>query len=79
MSTTTVRLLKAASEIAGGHRALADRLGISEGLLSQFMADRRQLPDPLLLRAVDIILADRNTQLPPLGPSHPAQDFIRDS
>jgi hypothetical protein len=79
MSTTTVRLLKAASEIAGGNRALADRLGISEALLAQFMADRRQLPDPLLLRAVDIILTDRQTQLPPAGTPRAAQEFIRDS
>jgi hypothetical protein len=79
MSATTVRLLKAASDIAGGNRALADRLGISEALLSKFMADSRQLPDPLLLRAVDIILADRQTQLPPLGTPHAAQEFIRDS
>ena len=78
MSATTVRLLKAASEIAGGNRALADRLGISEALLSKFMADSRQLPDPLLLRAVDIILADRQTQLP-MGAPHAAQEFIRDS
>lgn len=79
MSATTVRLLKAASEIAGGNRALADRLGVSEALLSKFMADSRQLPDPLLLRAVDIILADRQTQLPPLGMPHAAQELVRDS
>jgi hypothetical protein len=59
MSATTVKLLKAASEIVGGNRTLALRLGIGERLLSQFMADDRELPDLLLLRAVDIILSDR--------------------
>jgi hypothetical protein len=58
MSATSVKLLQAAAEIAGGTRALAWRLGISETLLSKFMADRRELPDVLLLRAVDIVLAD---------------------
>jgi hypothetical protein len=68
VSATTVRLLQAASEISGGGRALAGRLGISEALLSRFMADLRELPDPLLLRAVDIILADRQARLPGILP-----------
>jgi len=67
MSTTTVRLLKAAAEIVGGDKALAERLGIDEALLSPFMADSRELPDALLLRTVDIILADRQSKLPLAG------------
>lgn len=67
MSATSVNLLAAAAEIVGGRRALARRLGIQESLLSQFMADTRQLPDPLLLRAVDIILSDRQSRLPVRG------------
>ena len=59
MSACTVRLLTAASEIAGGAPALANRLGIDEALLAKFMADLRPLPDSLLLKAVDLILADR--------------------
>jgi hypothetical protein len=58
VSATTVRLLRAASDKVGGLRALADRLGVTVTLLSRFMADTRELPDSLLLRAVDIILAD---------------------
>ena len=58
MSATSVRLLQAAAEIVGGARALAAQLEISESLLSRFMADRRELPDVLLLRAVDIVLGD---------------------
>lgn len=64
MSATTVTLLQAAAEIAGGNKALADRLGISEVLLRWFLADSRELPDALLLQAVDIILADRQANLP---------------
>ena len=66
MSVTTVRLLKAASQIVGGDEALAERLGVDGATLSSFMTDRRELPDPLLLRTVDIILADRQSQ-PPLA------------
>ena len=64
MSATTVKLLQAASEIVGGNKALARSLGISETLLHKFLADSHQLPDPLLLGAVDIILADRQFRLP---------------
>jgi len=65
VSTTTVRLLHAASEIAGGRTALAERLGIGESLLLKFLADDIELPDLLLLRAVDIILEDRQSRFSP--------------
>jgi hypothetical protein len=71
MSACTVKLLKAASEIVGGTAALADRLGIDEALLAKFTADVWPLPDRLLLRAVDIILADRQNRFIPDPP--PAQ------
>jgi hypothetical protein len=58
MGTSTVRLLQAASERAGGAKALAERLGITESTLAYFMADASPLPDPLLLRVVDIVLAE---------------------
>ena len=64
MSATTVKLLQTASEIVGGDEALANRLGISETLLSKFMADSPELPDSLLLRTVDIVLAERQSLLP---------------
>lgn len=67
MSATTVRLLQAAAEVVGGERTLARRLGIAESLLVRFMSDRRELPDALLLRAVDIILADRQPRAPAGG------------
>ena len=64
MSATTIKLLQTASEIVGGDAALANRLGISERLLARFMADRIELPDQLLLLAVDIVVADRQSRLP---------------
>jgi hypothetical protein len=64
MSATSVKLLQAASEVVGGHRALARHLAIGERVLAEFMADTRELPDTLLLRAVDIILADRQSRPP---------------
>jgi hypothetical protein len=65
VSVTTVKLLRAASDIVGGDRALAARLEIGETLLSKFMDDSQVLPDWLLLRTVDIILTDRQPGLPP--------------
>ena len=59
MSATTVKLLRAASEIVGGDQALAERLGIAERLLQKFAADVVEIPDMLLLQALDIILAER--------------------
>lgn len=78
MSATTVRLLQAASEILGGDKALAERLGIGETLLSKLLADSPELPDPLLLRAVDIIIADRQSRLLPVpGDSADAVQELR--
>jgi hypothetical protein len=73
-------MLKAAAEIAGGDKALAARLGIRETLLAKFMADSHELPDPLLLRAVDIILADRASRFPLLGEpaAQCSEDTLRD-
>lgn len=59
MSATTVKLLRAAAEIVGGEEALAERLGVGKRLFEKFARGLVQLPDPLLLRAVDIILAAR--------------------
>ena len=59
MRTDTVMLLKAASALSGGDHALARRLGIGETLLAKFMGGVVELPDGLLLRAVDIVLDNR--------------------
>jgi hypothetical protein len=63
MSATTVKLLQTASEIVGGDKALAHRLGIAERVLARLLADEIELPDPLLLRAVDIIFAQQKSEL----------------
>ena len=67
MSATITKVLQAAAEIAGGNKELARSLGISEGLLAKFMADRRPVPDSLLLHAVDIILLDRQSKTVPVA------------
>ena len=61
MSTTAVKLLRAASEIVGGEDALAERLGVGKTLFSKFARGVVELPDGLLLRAMDIILAERRS------------------
>jgi hypothetical protein len=67
VSSTSVKILQAASEIVGGIEALAERLGIREKVLAVFIEDRRHLPDSLLLRVVDIILEERQSRLAPPG------------
>jgi len=69
MSATTQRILQAACEIAGGAEALAARLGISEPMLRKYLSGAFPVPDPLLLRTMDIVLADRESRLPPAFPS----------
>ena len=58
-----MKLLQAAADIVGGNDALAARLGIGAKTLARFLDDTRPLPDALLLRAVDLILADRQSKL----------------
>jgi hypothetical protein len=62
VSATSAGLLRAASEMIGGVKALAQRLAIDEALLEKYLADERELPDSLLLRAVDIV-EDRHSRL----------------
>lgn len=59
MSATKVRVLHVASDMAGGSGPLAERLGISEGMLRKYVAGVFPLPDSLFLRAVDLILMER--------------------
>jgi hypothetical protein len=63
VSTTSVKILQAASEIMGSDEALAERLGIGLYALTIYLEGRRQLPDSLLLRVVDVILEDRQSRL----------------
>ena len=65
MSKTAAKLLEAAAEIVGGENALAQCLGIGPSLLAKLMTGTMPLPDTLLLRAVDIVLSERQVALRP--------------
>ena len=64
-----MKLLKAAAGFVGGEKQLALPLGLVQPLLGKLMADLHRAPDPLLLRAVDIMLAHHQSliRLPSLG------------
>lgn len=66
--STAVKLLEAAADLVGGEKALAAHLGVGSSLLAKFMTGTLPLPDPLLLRAVDIVLAHRHVPFQP-GPA----------
>ena len=51
-------LLKRASEIVGGHEALCEYLGVSHARLQLWLGARIRLPDPIFLKAVDLVLRD---------------------
>ena len=67
MNATSRQLLHAAADILGGKSLLAGRLGVDQDLLDSYMAGSRALPDALLLRAVDIILAERQQRIGAAG------------
>lgn len=62
MRMSAVKLLQAASAMVGGDKALAQRCGVDEALLSRLMSGQHELPDPVLLGAVDIILANHDSR-----------------
>jgi hypothetical protein len=66
MNQATVRLLQAAVDIVGGEAALAQELNIGDVLMRAYLEERRPLPDFLLLRLVDVVLA-HTAAAPPLG------------
>lgn len=51
-------LLRRASEIIGGEEALCEHLGVSRSRLQLWLAARIRLPDPIFLKAVDLVLRD---------------------
>jgi hypothetical protein len=57
MSDPVSHLLVAAAELAGGAEALARYLHISPKTLRLYIDGERRLPDFLLLRTVDLVLA----------------------
>jgi hypothetical protein len=51
-------LLRRAAEIVGGRQQLCEYLGVSRARLNLWLESRIRLPDPIFLRAVDLILQD---------------------
>lgn len=51
-------LLRRAAAIAGGYVQLCEALGVSEARLQLWLVGRIRLPDPIFMKAVDIILRD---------------------
>jgi hypothetical protein len=66
-----VKLLRAASDILGGDKALAQHLDIRESLLASLMSGRHRLPTQLLVLALDIILQEREGKCPPASGLRP--------
>jgi hypothetical protein len=62
--STSAKLLQAAAEFVGGEEQLALRLDIAPLLLRKLMAGLHDVPDPLLFRAVDIVLAHPQSLIP---------------
>ncbi|HWP19987.1 MAG TPA: hypothetical protein VNO84_12715 [Burkholderiaceae bacterium] len=57
-----LRLLRAASDLVGGDGELARRLNISAALLGRYASGQDELPRHILLRAVDLILEERDSR-----------------
>jgi len=64
MSKSAMRILRAAADMVGGLPELAVRLGTHETFLAEYMVGYRPVPDPLLLKVLDIVLAERETRVP---------------
>ena len=52
------RMLKRAAEICGGYSVLCAELGVSEFRLRQWLEGKASMPDPVFLKAADIVLED---------------------
>jgi hypothetical protein len=71
--STKPRLLRVAIEVAGGTRALAQRIGISEAMLERYISESFSIPDALMLRVVDVILDERENNGAELVPQPRAE------
>ena len=61
-NSIAVKLLQAAAGFCGKQLSLP--LGLAQPLLGKLMAELHHAPDPLLLRAVDIVLARHQSLIP---------------
>lgn len=61
---TAARLLRAASDMLGSNKLLAERLGISQSMLIKYMAGMTEVPPAVVLRCSDMLLEERNSEMP---------------
>jgi hypothetical protein len=64
MNSTAAQFLQAATKFVNGEKQLAVSLGIAQSLPGKLTADLHHTPGPLLLRAVDIVLAHPQSPIP---------------
>lgn len=57
-SGTRIRVLKAAVRATGGARKLRDRLGVRSAAVAAWLAGTEELPEPVFLRALELVLDD---------------------
>jgi hypothetical protein len=63
-NSIAVKLLQAAAGFVGGEKQLSLALGLAQPLLGKLMAELHHAPDPLFLRAVDIVFAHHQPLIP---------------
>ena len=56
---TKLRLLRTAIEVVGGREKLAERLEVPISMIDTIVLEPKLIPDTILLRAIDIVLDDR--------------------
>ncbi|HYG56421.1 MAG TPA: hypothetical protein VD965_14085 [Burkholderiales bacterium] len=59
------RVFGKAVELAGGAKALSERLGVSTRELNRWLQDKAEPPLPVFLKAVDLLISE--TPAPPGG------------
>jgi hypothetical protein len=64
MNSAGVQLPQAAAEFVSSGKRLAVSPGLAQPLLNKLMADLHHAPDRLLLLAVDILVAHRQSLIP---------------
>lgn len=65
------QILAKAAVTVGGAEMLASRLQVTAQVLKLYLEGDREIPDPLLLRAIDIIIED--LPQPPPNPRDPSR------
>jgi len=63
VSATKLRLLRTAIEVVGGPDLLAERVGVTPSMVDKLLLEPRLISDAVLLRAIDIVLDDRESRV----------------